>query len=365
MDIAWIRRIFLDVPAPTEGAPKGRQVPDCMMNTASKQHIPGPLQPSGNKCAECRFSAMCVPGGLDPDGSAMLDSIVKRHRILRDARLYRIGQPFTSLYAIHFGHLKTTQVDRRGAQQVTGFAMSGDVLGFDAIAGGRHVCDAVALEDSEVCEIPFDRLQELFCKHPQLLQRFHFLMSQEIQREQAVMLVLGNLRAEQRFACFLLNLSSRYAQRGYSPTSFQLRMSRDDIGGYLGLTIESVSRLVAKFRNAGWIRLDNRKLDILDRASLEALAAEIKQKTGIVADPALGGQGWIDYTAAVAVAGEYDMGGQVITQIKAVAVTLLWSGIGSAILFILIDKTLGLRPSEDAEREGLDLSSHGERAYNY
>ncbi|HEU4853205.1 MAG TPA: helix-turn-helix domain-containing protein [Telluria sp.] len=254
------------------------------MNTAQKQQ---PVQANGNKCAECRFSALCLPSGLDLETAAALDGIVRRHRIQRDARLYRIGHPFTSLYAVHFGHFKTTQVDRRGAQQVTGFAMSGDVLGFDAIAGGRHACDAVALEDSEVCEIPFDRLQELFCKHPQLLQRFHFLMSQEIQREQGVMLVLGNLRAEQRFACFLLNLSARYAQRGYSPTSFQLRMSRDDIGGYLGLTIESVSRLVAKFRNNGWIRLDNRKLDILDRASLEALAAGLRagERAAHPADP--------------------------------------------------------------------------------
>jgi CRP/FNR family transcriptional regulator, anaerobic regulatory protein len=246
------------------------------MNTVCKQHgaAQPPVQP--NKCAECRFAGMCLLRGLDPGDIALFDGIVKRHRILRDAHLYCIGQPFASLYAIHFGHFKTAQVDRRGAQQVTGFAMSGELLGFDAIAGRRHACDAVALEDSEVCEIPFDRLQELFARIPPLLQNFHCLMSEEIQREQGVMLVLGNMRAEQRFACFLLNLSARYAQRGYSPVSFQLRMSRDDIGGYLGLTIESVSRLVAKFRNHGWIRLDNRKLDILDFGSLEALAGGMR-----------------------------------------------------------------------------------------
>lgn len=229
-----------------------------------------------SKCAECRFAGVCLLRGLEPAAVAQFDAIVRRHRIARDAHLYRIGQPFTSLYAIHFGHFKTAQVDRRGAQQVTGFAMSGELLGMDAIAGGCHPCGAVALEDSEVCEIPFDRLRELFCTIPALLQRFHCLMSQEIQREQGVMLVLGNMRAEQRFACFLLNLSARYAQRGYSPLSFQLRMSRDDIGGYLGLTIESVSRLVAKFRNQGWIRLDNRTLEILDLASLEALAGGMR-----------------------------------------------------------------------------------------
>lgn len=227
---------------------------------------------ASNKCAECRFSRLCLTQGLGQDEVAMLDGIAKRQRVPRDMRLYRIGQPFTSLYAVHFGHFKTAKLDRRGAQQVTGFAMSGELLGLDAIAGGRHACDAVALEDAEVCEFPFDRLQDLFGKVPGLLQRFHFMMSQEIQREQEVMLVLGNMRAEQRFACFLLDLSARYAARGYAAASFQLRMSRDDIGGYLGMTIESVSRLVAKFRNNGWIRLDNRNLDILDAAGLEALA---------------------------------------------------------------------------------------------
>lgn len=245
------------------------------MNT-TKQHSGGQPPAAPSKCAECRFSSMCLVRGLDPDQVGRFDGIVKRHRVARDAHLYRIGQPFTSLYAIHFGHFKTAQVDRRGAQQVTGFAMSGDLLGLDGIAGGRHPCGAVALEDSEVCEIPFERLRELFGRIPPLLEHFHCLMSQEIQREQAVMLVLGNMRAEQRFACFLLNLSARYAERGYSPVSFQLRMSRDDIGGYLGLTIESVSRLVAKFRNNGWIRLDNRNLEILDRPSLEALTEGVR-----------------------------------------------------------------------------------------
>lgn len=246
------------------------------MDTALQPHRTGSPQSNGNKCTECRFSSLCLTKGLDPDAIALLDGIVKRRRVLRDTRLYRIGQPFTSLYAVHFGHFKTAQVDRRGAQQVTGFAMAGDLLGFDAISGGKHACDAVALEDSEVCEFPFDRLQEVFCKVPQLLHQFHCLMSQEIQREQGVMLVLGNMRAEQRFACFLLDLSERYALRGYSATSFQLRMSRDDIGGYLGLTIESVSRLVAKFRNSGWVRLDNRNLEILDHARLEAIAGGLR-----------------------------------------------------------------------------------------
>jgi len=142
----------------------------------------------------------------------------------------------------------------------------------DAISGD-HQCGAVALEDSEVCEIPFARLEELFGQMPTLLHHFHRIMSQEITREQNVMLLLGNMRAEQRFAAFLVNLSSRYAARGYSPTSFQLRMSREDIGNYLGLTIESISRLLSRFKKQGWLKVDKRDVQLLDPAMLKALAA--------------------------------------------------------------------------------------------
>ena len=140
------------------------------------------------------------------------------------------------------------QINAAGEAQITGFQMAGELLGMDAISADRHHCDAVALEDSEVCEIPFAHLQDLFGQVPALLRHFHRIMSQEITREQNVMLLLGNMRAEQRFAVFLINLSARYAARGYSSTRFQLRMSREDIGNYLGLTIESISRLLSRFR---------------------------------------------------------------------------------------------------------------------
>jgi CRP/FNR family transcriptional regulator len=143
----------------------------------------------------------------------------------------------------------------------------------DAISAGHHHCDAVALEDSEVCEIPFARLEELFAEIPALLRHFHRLMSQEITREQNVMLLLGNMRAGQRFAAFLVNLGTRYAARGYSSTSFQLRMSREEIGNYLGLTIESISRLLSRFKKQGLLRVNNREIEILDLERMKALAA--------------------------------------------------------------------------------------------
>jgi CRP/FNR family transcriptional regulator len=221
---------------------------------------------------------LCLPMGLENDDITRLDNIIgKRRRVLRDERLYQMDEPFRNLYAIRFGHFKTYQVNANGEQQITGFQMAGELLGMDAISGDRHHCDAVALEDSEVCEIPFERLEELFGEVPTLLRHFHRIMSQEITREQNVMLLLGNMRAEQRFAVFLVNLSARYAARGYSATSFQLRMSREDIGNYLGLTIESISRLLSRFKKQGWITVDKREMTLVDPAMLKALAAGTEQ----------------------------------------------------------------------------------------
>jgi len=225
-------------------------------------------------CGACSMHQLCLPMGLDDTDMNRLDQIIgARRRIARDERLYAMGEAFRSLYAVRYGHFKTYQINAAGEQQITGFQMAGELLGMDAISGDRHHCDAVALEDSEVCEIPFARLEELFGQVPTLLRHFHRIMSQEITREQNVMLLLGNMRAEQRFALFLVNLSARYAARGYSATEFGLRMSREDIGNYLGLTIESVSRLLSRFKKQGWIAVDKREVKLLQPARLKAMAA--------------------------------------------------------------------------------------------
>jgi len=225
-------------------------------------------------CANCSMHQLCLPMGLGDADINRLDQIIRRRRrVLRDENLYRIADPFKNLYAIRFGHFKTFQINAGGEQQITGFQMAGELLGMDAISAEQHHCDAVALEDSEVCEIPFARLEELFGKIPALLHHFHRLMSQEITREQSVMLLLGNMRAEQRFAAFIANLSSRYAARGYSSTEFQLRMSREDIGNYLGLTIESISRLVSSFRKQGLLKVNKREVQVIDPVRLRTLAA--------------------------------------------------------------------------------------------
>lgn len=212
--------------------------------------------------------------GLDDGDINRLDQLIgNRRRIPANERLYETGAPLRNLYAVRFGHFKTTQRNAFGGTQITGFQMAGEMLGMDAISTDRHLCDAVALEDSEVCEIPFDGLQDLFGQLPTLLRHFHRIMGQEITREQNVMLLLGNMRAEQRFAVFLVNLSARYAARGYAAQAFHLRMSREDIGNYLGLTVESISRLVARFKKLGLIAVERREITLLDPARLKALAS--------------------------------------------------------------------------------------------
>ncbi|GAB3383499.1 fumarate/nitrate reduction transcriptional regulator Fnr [Massilia agri] len=231
------------------------------------------IQALKTSCGNCSMHQLCLPMGLEDADINRLDQIIGgRRRLAKDERLYQMGEPFRSLYAVRFGHFKTYQVNAAGEEQITGFQMAGELLGMDAISGTHH-CDAVALEDSEVCEIPFSRLEELFGQVPALLRHFHRIMSQEITREQNVMLLLGNMRAEQRFAVFLVNLSARYAARGYSPNRFQLRMSREDIGNYLGLTIESISRLLSRFKKQGLLEVDKRELTLLDPGKLKAMAA--------------------------------------------------------------------------------------------
>ena len=216
------------------------------------------IKPRTN-CSQCSVRVLCLAGGLDESGMQQLDTMIgTRRRIKRGDYLFRRGEAFSSLYAVHLGHFKTCHVNR---------------LGMNAIATGRHEADIIALEDSEVCEVAYPALAALLAQSAQLLLQFHRLLSQEIVREQAAMLFLGNMPAEQRLAHLLLNLSARYAARGLSPSSYLLRMSREDIGAYLGLTVECISRVLARFRSKGWIRLAHRDLDILDRAALEACVA--------------------------------------------------------------------------------------------
>ena len=251
-----------------------------MSQAQSSLTQPGiPAEPLRVRCSTCSMHQLCLPMGLDPDNLEKFNGIIgRRRKVARGATLFRAGDPFVNLYAIRLGHFKSDQINPGGEEQVTGFQMAGELLGMDAISTDRHHCGAVALEDSEVCEIPFSSLERLLGEMPGLLRHFHRMMSHEIMREQSVMLLLGNMQATQRFAAFLVNLGSRYEARGYSAIQFQLRMSREEIGNYLGLTIESISRLLSKFKKAGWLRVSNREIEILNPAVLKAITAGLDEQ---------------------------------------------------------------------------------------
>ncbi len=169
------------------------------------------------------------------------------------------------------GFFKTDVLLEDGRDQVTGFQMAGEILGMDGISNEAHTCNAVALEDSEVCSIPYARLEELSSEIRTLQHHFHKVMSREIVRDHGVMMLLGTMRAEERLAAFLLNLSQRFNARGYSSSEFHLRMTREEIGSFLGLKLETVSRAFSHFQDAGLISVQQKHIRILDVPGLRKL----------------------------------------------------------------------------------------------
>ncbi len=223
-------------------------------------------------CSSCSLRELCLPAGLDPGEMERVDRLVTgRRKLRRGADLYRAGEPLAALFAIRSGFMKSCVLHDDGREQVAGFHMAGDLLGLDAIGGGTHTCDTVALEDSEVCEIPFSYLEQLSRELPSLQQQLHRIMSREIVRDYGVMLLLGSMSAEERLAAFLLNLSQRFATRGYSPSEFRLRMTREEIGSYLGLKLETVSRAFSGFQDQGLIDVRQKHVRILDIPGLKAV----------------------------------------------------------------------------------------------
>lgn len=225
---------------------------------------PMPARPAAH-CSSCAMRAICMPQGLEPLETARLDSLICSTRTVRQGEaLYRANDPFQSIYAVRAGSFKTIVMHRDGREQVTGFHLAGDSLGLDGVDSSRHSCDAIALEDSNVCIIPFNLL-EAMCFEIKAIQRYvHRMMSGEIVRESALMMLLGTMSAEQRVASFLLNLSERLKARGYSPTEFNLRMTREEIGSYLGMKLETVSRMFSKFQHDGLVDARGKQIRIID-----------------------------------------------------------------------------------------------------
>lgn len=226
------------------------------------------------QCTSCSLKEICFPIGFKEDDFKQLDTVIKQSRRLKKGEyLFHAGEGFASLFAIRTGFFKTTVNTQDGRDQVTGFFMSGELVGMDGISTNKYACDAVALEDSEVCELPFDRIDELAKYIPKINMHFLRLMSREIVRDQNVMMLLGNMRAEERLAVFLLNLSDRLRARGFAANDFILRMSREEIGSYLGLKLETVSRTLSRFNNDGLISVEHKHIKLLQPDVLQEMVS--------------------------------------------------------------------------------------------
>ena len=215
-------------------------------------------------CANCNLAELCLPHGLEKEELSRLDSIVKRSRPLqRGDHLFRTGDTFVSIYAIRSGAIKLYTFSEQAEEEILGFYLPGEILGLDAIHAERHTGYAIALETSSYCVIPFSRLEATCNEIPGLQHQLHKIMSRELSQENELLLTLSNKDAEAKVASFLVNLSARYRQLGYSPFEFRLPMTRKDIGTYLGLTVETISRIFGRLQQYGVVTTDRKFIQIL------------------------------------------------------------------------------------------------------
>lgn len=221
------------------------------------------------RCETCSHKALCLAASLEPRELAAFSSLARsKRKVRRGSALFRRGDALHALYVVHSGTFKKTFVSRDGREKVTGFYYAGEVLGLDAIEGREHRSDVVALEDAQVCVIPYRALEQLALSTPRLQMQLFRLLSADIARDHGLMLLLGRMGAEERVIAFLLSVSDSYAARGYAADDFRLRMTRDEIGSYLGLTLETVSRTTTRLQREGLIRVDGRELHLADLPAL-------------------------------------------------------------------------------------------------
>jgi len=216
-------------------------------------------------CKNCSLSTLCLPMGLDPNDVDRLDDIVKRNRPLhRGDYLFREGDKFQCLYIVKTGSVKTYAPSEDGGEQVLGFHLPGELIGLDAIEKSQHHCSARVLETSAVCEVPFHQLEDLSTTIPSLQHQMYRLLSREISQDENMLTLLGKKNAEERLAAFLLSLSERFKRRGFSPSDFHLSMSRHEIGNYLGLAVETISRLFTRFQDEKLLKVERKHIQLLD-----------------------------------------------------------------------------------------------------
>lgn len=228
---------------------------------------------NGVACSDCSLDQLCLPLGVDVADLDRLDDIVRRRRPLRRGEcLFRAGDPFRAVYAVRSGSLKTYTCSQDGRDHVTGFHLPGELVGLDAIGSGVYSTTARVLETSSICEVAYEDLAALAQKIGGLQRQLLRIMSREIVQDQQMMVLLGGMAAEQRLAALLCNFAGRFAERGFSSRQFRLSMSRNDIGSYLGLAVETVSRQFTRLQAEGLLSVERRHIRIHDLERLHRVA---------------------------------------------------------------------------------------------
>ncbi|PCJ47984.1 MAG: transcriptional regulator FNR [Gammaproteobacteria bacterium] len=233
------------------------------------------MQSSKNKvsCETCTISQLCIPSALSENEVTRLDGIINRGAPIHKGKfLNQAGDEFKHLYAVSTGSFKSYTLSEDGIINITGFYFPGELIGLNAISTGIHKTFVKALETSAVCALPYDQMDELSGDLPSLRKQLMRIMSKEIVEEQELHILLSRKNAAERMAAFLLSLSLRFKKRGFSATTFNLTMTRGDIGNYLGLAIETVSRLFSQFQKNEIITVSDKLIEIVDLPALLKLA---------------------------------------------------------------------------------------------
>jgi CRP/FNR family transcriptional regulator len=248
------------------------------MNEAIRLHqVASPLKASCNKCS---LSNLCLPLAVEENDLERLEDIVLQGKIFnRGEHVFEQSTPFKSCFAVRSGSVKTSIITEGGDEQVTGFFMPGELIGLDSMASASYACTAKALERTSVCEFPVDKLEQLTRKLPELQHHMYHLMGQEIQNSHQLAMLLSKNTAEERIAALLLSLSSRFQRRRMSPTNFSLPMARNDIANFLGLAVETVSRVFTRFQNQGIIRARGREVELLDVEALQLVTRDFARQS--------------------------------------------------------------------------------------
>lgn len=233
------------------------------------------LQRLRRSCQSCGLQQLCLPAAIAGDDLKRLDEIVQARRPLERSRnLFLPGTPFHSLFVVRSGSFKSFVTNEQGETQILGFHLPGEILGLDAISSERHQCTAEALERTTVCEVPFAQLSQIALEVPDLQRQLLRVISREVMRDHEHLVMMGRRHAQERLAIFLLSLSQRYGRLKRDPGYLTLPMSRYELANYLGLVVETISRLFTRFQQIGVLEVRRKNVRILDFARLETLTAE-------------------------------------------------------------------------------------------